>query len=672
MKKIKYKFNALLNFCLFLLFIFSFIFFQGQYYGHVFNDDDPNIEQPTLESFMNYNKSKSNSVSVVTINDFDNFDIGIDNWEQNATTNPNNPLSLFFGVNGGSGQNARTTTNGGINWILSNPSYHSSTCCDPWSTYTGNGVLIYGSGVTGQYIYRSTDNGISWSLPVLSVSGNDRNHVSAEYTGTGPYANYVYAAITPGNFGRSTNEGLTWTTTFSPSNTQPGCYIAVGPNDTVNGGCVIYVTNTGSTASRTYNFYRSTNGGLNFTLMSSQNFVGYIGILNTQSRFVINGARTAPHPKIAMDNSNGPYRGRLYLVYATNEPAGSGNKPDVFLRYSTDQGATWSSANRINDNVNPELSDQWFPEIYCERTTGRLYVHWYDDRNNPLNFGVDIYATYTTDGGNTFVPNQRLTNQTFLYPNPPCAANTNCYRGDYTSIAGNSTTAFSIWGDHRNGNAQNMASFFPDFAMRLSSNIDTLQGNGDSSIFYVSVPAVKLWDKAAKFSATVTPAPPEGAITMSFLNRVSSIPKDSLTSYPDSLRLRIKTSGVVTSGNYVVTVKGNGTNGTPVHIRNINIVVVNPVGIMSYEIPAEYKLYQNYPNPFNPVTKINYEIPVANHVSLKIFGIDGKEIVSVVNERQAAGKYSYEFDGRNLSSGIYFYKLVTNDFTDLKRMVLVK
>ncbi|MGB4853343.1 MAG: T9SS type A sorting domain-containing protein, partial [Ignavibacteria bacterium] len=331
-----------------------------------------------------------------------------------------------------------------------------------------------------------------------------------------------------------------------------------------------------------------------------------------------------------------------------------------------------SAAKRINDNADPQLSDQWFPEIYCELTTGKLYVHWYDDRNNPANYGVDVYATYTTDGGNTFAPNQRLTNQTFLYPNPPCAANTNCYRGDYTSIAGNNLTAFSVWGDHRNGNAQNMASFFPDFAMRLSSNIDTLEGNGDSSIFYVSVPAVKLWDKTAKFSATITPAPAAGAITISFLNRSSDIPKDSLISFPDSLRLRIITSGGVTSGNYIVTVKGNGANGTPVHIRNLNLVVKNPVGITSYEIPTEYKLYQNYPNPFNPVTKINYEIPVSNYVSLKIFGIDGKEIVSIVNERQVAGKYSYEFDGRNLSSGIYFYKLVTNEFTDLKRMVLVK
>ncbi|HMS64290.1 MAG TPA: T9SS type A sorting domain-containing protein [Ignavibacteria bacterium] len=680
MKTTNYRFNAFFNFGIFLLFISSFIFFQGQYFGHVFNDDDPMIEQPTLESFMNSrnNNNNNNSIGTVTINDFDNFDIGIDNWEQNATINPANPMWMFFGVNGGSGQNARTTTNGGVNWNLINPAYHSSICCDPWSTYTGNGVLIYGSGVTGQYIYRSTDNGTTWSLPVLSVSGNDRNHVSAEYTGTGPYANYVYAGITPGNFGRSTDAGLTWTTTFSPSNTQPGCYIAVGPNDTVNGGCVIFVTNTGTTAARTYNFYRSTNGGSNFTLMSSQNFVGYVGSLNTAGRFVINGARTAPHPKIAMDNSNGPYRGRLYLVYATNELPGNGNRPDVFLRYSTDQGATWSAQNRINDNANPTLSDQWFPEIYCERETGKLYIHWYDDRNSPATFGTDIYATYTTDGGSTFAPNQRITNKTFIYPNPPCAANTNCYRGDYTSIAGNDLTAFSVWGDHRNGNAQNMGAFFPDFAMRVTPGNDTIHGNNDSSFLYVTIPAVKLWDKTSKFSASVAPAPTAGIISMTFLNKVTDTVLDSLTSFPDSLRLRIKTTGGVPMGNYIITVKGNGNIGIPVHLRGINVFVSNPVGIVSNEIPAEFKLLQNYPNPFNPTTNLEFGIPESGFVTLKVYDVIGNEVATLVNEKKNAGNYTVKWNAGDYPSGVYFYILKadsqtgTLNYSATKKMLLIK
>jgi hypothetical protein len=678
MKSKKYRINVMLQCGILVILFSSVILFQGQYFGHIFDDNNPDIEQPTLESFMSGGSGNANTSSIITINDFDNFDIGIDNWEQNATTNPNNSLMFFFGVNGGSGQNARTTSNAGLNWSLINPSYHSSTCCDPWSTYTGSGVLIYGSGVTGQYVYRSTNNGINWSLPVLSVNGNDRNHVTAEYTGTGPYANYVYAAITPGNFARSTDEGITWTTTFSPSNTQPGVYIAVGPNDTVNGGCVIYVTNTGSTASRTYNFYRSTDGGLTFTLMSSQNFVGYIGILNTAGRFVINGARTAPHPKIAMDNSNGPYRGRLYLVYATNDPAGSGNKPDVFLRYSTDQGATWSAANRINDNSSPELSDQWFPEIYCERTTGKLYIHWYDDRNSPATFGTDVYATYTTDGGNTFAPNQRLTNTTFLYPNPPCAANTNCYRGDYTSIAGNTEAALSIWGDHRNGNARNMASFFPDFAMRVSTDTDTLYGSSDSAFYYVSVPAVKLWDKTAKFSAEVTPVPSGGTMALTLLNRLTNNPKDSLTTYPDSLRLKVKISGGVPLGNYTVTIKANGKNGTPVHTRAVNILVANPVGINNnIQIAKEFRLNQNYPNPFNPATKIEYVIASnvkgeRSDVKLVIYNSLGMEVKSLVNETQSPGNYEVTFSGENLPSGVYFYKLTAGDFSATRQMILLK
>nr|HMQ69890.1 T9SS type A sorting domain-containing protein [Ignavibacteria bacterium] len=673
MKTKTYKSSYIFKTVLFALLLTSVLIFQGQNYSHIFDDDNPDIEQPTLESYLVYQNSRNNNgnintPAVVTIDGYDNFDIGIDNWEMNMTSNPDNLKWMFFGVNSNP-QNARYSTNGGLNWTVSNPNYHSSTCCDPWTSYTGNGVLIYASGVNGQYIYRSTDNGITWGAPILTVAGNDRNHVSAEYTGTGPYANYVYAGITPGNFGRSTDAGLTWTTTFSPSNTQPGAYIAVGPDGAVNGGCVIYCTNTGTTTARTYNFYRSTNGGTNFTLMSSQNFVGWVGSLNTAGRFVINGARTAPHPKIAMDNSNGPYRGRLYLVYATNDPPGNGMKPDVWLRYSTDQGAAWSSAVRINDNASPQSSDQWFPEISCEKETGRLYIHWYDDRNNPTGYGVDVYATYTEDGGQTFKPNQRLTNVTFTYPNPPCSPNTNCYRGDYTAITGNKDVGYSIWGDHRNGNAQNMGSFFPDFAMTVSQSNDTISNLSDSSVSYVSVPGVKLYDKAAFFSASVSPAPASGTLSLTFLNKSTNSPLDSLTTFPDSLKFRISASGGVTPGNYVVAIRGEGKNGLPVHIRNMNITVTNLVNIISNNAAVDFRLKQNYPNPFNPVTSIIYELPKQEYVSLKVFDALGKEVSTLVNEGQPSGTYSVDFNASVHPSGIYFYTIQAGDFVETRRMI---
>ena len=99
------------------------------------------------------------------------------------------------------------------------------------------------------------------------------------------------------------------------------------------------------------------------------------------------------------------------------------------------------------------------------------------------------------------------------------------------------------------------------------------------------------------------------------------------------------------------------------------------VGIMpiSNSIPFEYKLEQNYPNPFNPVTKIKYQIIKNNSiVRLTVFDITGKQIAELVKEKQNAGYYEVAFEAGNLSSGIYFYKIITEKFTETKKMVLVK
>lgn len=96
------------------------------------------------------------------------------------------------------------------------------------------------------------------------------------------------------------------------------------------------------------------------------------------------------------------------------------------------------------------------------------------------------------------------------------------------------------------------------------------------------------------------------------------------------------------------------------------------VNNISNNIPDKYYLYQNYPNPFNPSTNIKYQISKNIRVNLKIYNILGKEIATIVNEKQSPGTYEASFDGCNLSSGIYFYKLETNEFSDTKRMILLK
>lgn len=131
----------------------------------------------------------------------------------------------------------------------------------------------------------------------------------------------------------------------------------------------------------------------------------------------------------------------------------------------------------------------------------------------------------------------------------------------------------------------------------------------------------------------------------------------------------------LTNGNVVCMISDGvylyaGTLGGSVFRRSLNQVLA--VNTITGEVPEQYALEQNYPNPFNPVTKINFSILRTGMVSLKIFDVSGREINTVVNEVLNPGEYSAEFDGSNLASGVYFYKLETIDFAETKKMILTK
>lgn len=89
-------------------------------------------------------------------------------------------------------------------------------------------------------------------------------------------------------------------------------------------------------------------------------------------------------------------------------------------------------------------------------------------------------------------------------------------------------------------------------------------------------------------------------------------------------------------------------------------------------IISNYSLYQNFPNPFNPITSIQYSIPKNEFVTLKIYDILGNEIATLVNKRQDIGSYIINFDGRNLSSGLYLYSIQAGSFNVTKKMILLK
>ncbi|MBN8569498.1 MAG: T9SS type A sorting domain-containing protein [Ignavibacteria bacterium] len=179
-----------------------------------------------------------------------------------------------------------------------------------------------------------------------------------------------------------------------------------------------------------------------------------------------------------------------------------------------------------------------------------------------------------------------------------------------------------------------------------------------------------------------------GTYLFAFNNRRSSSTSDIFTK-----QFRNGALGTVVQAN------PSGTQGTPLwgspdaSFRNVNndsclVIWGGPNGGGSYvtggcsgpfigicsnsSITDGYSLSQNYPNPFNPSTKISFTLPVKNFVTIKVYDVNGKEIAELINEEKQAGENSVEFYGANLSSGVFYYKLTAGDFSQVRKMILIK
>lgn len=140
-------------------------------------------------------------------------------------------------------------------------------------------------------------------------------------------------------------------------------------------------------------------------------------------------------------------------------------------------------------------------------------------------------------------------------------------------------------------------------------------------------------------------------------------------------------SSLLTKGSHTITL-GYREDGACLDKLCISNSVVPPtgmgepdpitVGVNSREALDGYALGQNYPNPFNPRSTIRYNIPLSGNVSLNVYDVIGREVGNLVNEMQRAGRYSITFDASTLASGMYIYKLRSGEFTQTKKMILVR
>ncbi|OGU72788.1 MAG: hypothetical protein A3H45_04660 [Ignavibacteria bacterium RIFCSPLOWO2_02_FULL_55_14] len=320
----------------------------------------------------------------------------------------------------------------------------------------------------GIRVSKSTDEGQSWTQSNFALSDHvDKLHMTIDVGETSPYKNNVYIAYTDENFSprvdkfsRSTNGGQD----FSTPVVITGSIVADrtgGVNLTVGPGGEVYATwrayNITSRRGRV-GFNKSTDGGSSWGTATGIDTLLYEGSSK--------GLLYRNFPSMAVDRSTPSRQGWIYIVFADSSASTS---PDIFLIRSKDNGATWSSRRRVNQDAGAK--DQFMPWLTVDPSSGNLYVIYYDSRNFPANDSAQVYISASNDGGETF---KDLSVSDPFLPKPVLHGPPG-YMGSYIGIVASNGVIRPCWMDDRTGINQIYSTRIPD-SIFLTSVPEVIEG----------------------------------------------------------------------------------------------------------------------------------------------------------------------------------------------------
>jgi hypothetical protein len=396
---------------------------------------------------------------------------------------------------------------------------------------------------------------IHWGAPVVA-NGGDKQWMTIDKT-SGPGNGNIYAFWTssysycpPGFFTRSHDRGASYESCVVIPNNPYWGSLAVGPNHE------LYVCGTGNTH---FVVAKSTSARDSNQVVAWDTTV----VVDLDGEVVAFAGSASPNPGglhgqawVAVDRSNGPTRGNVYVLCSVGRTSIADPLDVMFVR-STNGGRTWSAPLRVNDDVST-TAWQWFGTMSVA-PTGRIDAAWLDTRDNPGSVNSSLYYAYSTNGGASWSPNVRLS-QSF---DPHAGWPQQNKMGDYFHMVSDSGGAHLAW----------CGTF-----------------GGEQNVFYghISYPLTGVEDQAGK------------------------------------------------------------------------------------QLPTTFMLSQNYPNPFNPTTMISLSLPRSGFVRLNVFTVLGEKVSTIVEERLSAGTHTIRWDATGLPSGVYFYRLEADEFTQTKRLVVLK
>ncbi len=484
---------------------------------------------------------------------------------------------------------------------------------------TGDGEL---------WLFKSIDQGETFNQVYEMATGpwfEDKEWGISDLSPTSPYVNSLYcswtrfAANTSILLIRSTDEGVTWNSpaTVSDENGVQGSFPAVSSD----GDLFIVWRNYNSGGQILFD--KSTDGGLTF---------------GTDK--IVSNSPNSWFPHMAVDLSGSPFHNFIYVVW--NDLRNGDD--DVFLSISSNGGDSWSSAQRINNDPIGNGKDQYWPTIAISEL-GEIVILFYDTRNTPNNNIIEAYIARSTDGGATFT-NELVSTQ----PSPTSIPNNDVRFGDYIHVDFYGGNIVPVWTDERAGGFDMdiyTATINPIVPVELISFTHNIV-NGKVILEWVT--ATELNNRGFEIQRSMDN---NLFVTIGFVQGKGNSTTNQYYSFTDEsidgkIYYRLKQMDYLGTYNYS------------------NVIEVNGVTISTIQ------LEQNYPNPFNPVTNIKYQLGNDGFVSLKVYNSIGEEVAELVNDFQKGGNYQLTFDGKNLPSGMYVYKLVSGNYVESKKMLLLK
>lgn len=370
---------------------------------------------------------------------------------------------------------------------------------------------------------------------------------------------------------------------------------------------------------------------------------------------------------------------------------------EIYSKHSTDGGITWGNDIRQTKNINTSLSP-------CIASSGLLvHIVWHDERDYNYPYKSEIYYKRSTDGGLTWGEDIRLTfsvsysayssivvsgslmhlvwmdnrdglGEIYYKRSTDSGINwgadtrlTNEYYDSWSpSIAASGKLVHIVWSDSRNG--------YDEIYYKRSTD-DGITWGADNRLtnapFNSNSPSVAVSDKLVHVAwddwrdndrEIYYKRSTNGGITWGVDTRLTNAIYNS------------ERPSIAVSGSHVNVVWTDSRNG---YINSEIYYKRNPTGNVGIrniktEIPSAFSLNQNYPNPFNPKTVIRFSLSVVSNAVLKVYDAMGREVETLVNESLQPGTYSVDWNASDFPSGVYFYRLQTESFTETKRMTLIK